>query len=213
MTWHLISTASRRAVSARAHRCTTRRSPQVGLTLRAVVRIAWENRARSAMRRRAFVFLALAAVPPSYGWAAGSAPVDVVTAIYKIYAGPKGDYQAGSLDDKRVVAYFSASLRQAVADMFAREDKTHEAILDFDPVTDSAGPAGPAAVDRRAGAERGRRDLLQRQTQTRRAIRDEVRRGRLENRRHHRRRGRGPLGPAQDHRAGREVARNRAARS
>jgi hypothetical protein len=88
------------------------------------------------------VFLAAAAVvAPSAALAAGeSSPADVTTAIYRIYAGPKGDYQTGNLDDKRVAAYLSRSLRAALKAMDARSKKLNEPILDFDPVTDSQDP-------------------------------------------------------------------------
>ena len=85
--------------------------------------------------------LAAAAAVPAAARAAGeNAPADVVTAIYHIYAGPKGDYQTGNLDDKRVAAYLSKSLRGALKAMDARSKKLNEPILDFDPVTDSQDP-------------------------------------------------------------------------
>jgi hypothetical protein len=88
------------------------------------------------------VLLAAAAVAvPSAALAAGeSSPADVTTAIYRVYAGPKGDYQTGNLDDKRVAAYLSKSLRAALKAMDARSKKLNEPILDFDPVTDSQDP-------------------------------------------------------------------------
>ena len=94
------------------------------------------------MRFSTMVLLAAAAVVvPSAALAAGeSSPADVTTAIYAIYAGPKGDYQTGNLDDKRVAAYLSKSLRAALKAMDARSKKLNEPILDFDPVTDSQDP-------------------------------------------------------------------------
>src|SRR6202453_1205120 len=92
------------------------------------------------MRRRAFLSLLLCAASPWSAGAAGQSPTDVVTAIYRIYAGPKGDYQAGSIEDKRISAYFTASLRNALTAMNARSRKSNEPILDFDPVTDSQDP-------------------------------------------------------------------------
>jgi hypothetical protein len=88
------------------------------------------------------VLLAAAAVAaPGAALAAGeSSPADVTTAIYHIYAGPKGDYQTGNLDDKRVAVYLSKSLRAALKAMDARSQKLNEPILDFDPVTDSQDP-------------------------------------------------------------------------
>jgi len=94
------------------------------------------------LRLSTMVLLAAAAVAaPGAALAAGeSSPADVTTAIYAIYAGPKGDYQTGNLDDKRVVIYLSKSLRAALRAMDARSKKLNEPILDFDPVTDSQDP-------------------------------------------------------------------------
>jgi len=87
------------------------------------------------------ILAAAAAAAPGVALAAGdSSPVDVTTAIYHIYAGPKGDYQTGNLDDKGVVVYLSKSLRAALKAMDARSRKLNEPILDFDPVTDSQDP-------------------------------------------------------------------------
>ena len=88
------------------------------------------------------VLMAVVAVAlPSAALAAGeSSPADVTTAIYRIYAGPKGDYRNGNLDDKRVAVYLSKSLRAALKAMDARSKKLNEPILDFDPVTNSQDP-------------------------------------------------------------------------
>ena len=91
------------------------------------------------MRKR-FLFLLLVAAVPSSAAAAEPSPTDVVTGIYRIYAGPKGDYQAGSIEDKRIAVLFTTSLRKALAAMNARSRKSNEPILDFDPVTDSQDP-------------------------------------------------------------------------
>jgi Protein of unknown function (DUF3828) len=94
------------------------------------------------LRLLTMVLLAAAAVAaPNVAPAASeSSPADVTTAIYSLYAGPKGDYQTGNLDDKRVAAYLSKSLRAALKAMDARSKKLNEPILDFDPVTDSQDP-------------------------------------------------------------------------
>ncbi len=92
------------------------------------------------MRRRTFLILAGASLLASPALAADRAPVDVVAEIYRVYAGPKGDYSQGSIEDKRVEATFTASLRKALAAMDARSKKRNEPILDFDPVTDSQDP-------------------------------------------------------------------------
>ena len=91
------------------------------------------------MRKR-FLFLLLVAAVPRSAAAADPSPTDVVTGIYRIYAGPKGDYQAGSIEDKRIAVLFTTSLRKALAAMNARSRKSNEPILDFDPVTDSQDP-------------------------------------------------------------------------
>jgi hypothetical protein len=91
------------------------------------------------MRKR-FLFLLLVAAVPSSAAAAEPSPTDVVTGIYRIYAGPKGDYQAGSIEDKRIAVLYTTSLRKALSAMNARSRKSNEPILDFDPVTDSQDP-------------------------------------------------------------------------
>ena len=90
------------------------------------------------MRKR-FLFLLLVAAVSSSAAATEPSPTDVVTGIYRIY-GPKGDYQAGSIEDKRIAVLFTTSLRKALAAMNARSRKANEPILDFDPVTDSQDP-------------------------------------------------------------------------
>jgi hypothetical protein len=92
------------------------------------------------MRRRTFLGLAGAALLAPPALAAEASPTDVVTSIYRLYAGPKGDYQNGSLEDKRIVVYLTKSLRAALKAMDARSKKLNEPILDFDPVTDSQDP-------------------------------------------------------------------------
>ena len=92
------------------------------------------------MRKRAFLFLLLCAVFPWSARAAEPSATDVVTGIYRIYASPKGDYQAGSIEDKRIAVLFTISLRKALAAVNGRSRKVNEPILDFDPVTDSQDP-------------------------------------------------------------------------
>ncbi len=91
------------------------------------------------MKRAVFILAgAIALATPAV--AADQAAADVVTSIYRIYAGPKGDYASGSFDDPKVVAHFTKSLRAAMMAMYARSKRTDEPILDFDPVTDSQDP-------------------------------------------------------------------------
>ena len=92
------------------------------------------------MRRRTFLILAGASLLAPSALAADAAPADIVAEIYRIYAGPKGEYQSGSIEDKRVAALFTKSLRAALKAMDARSKKINEPILDFDPVTDSQDP-------------------------------------------------------------------------
>jgi hypothetical protein len=54
----------------------------------------------------------------------GAVANDVVTGIYRIYAGPKGDYRTGSIEDKRIAVLFTASLRKALAAMNVRSRKS-----------------------------------------------------------------------------------------
>ncbi len=93
------------------------------------------------MKRRAFLlFMTAWTLLPAAGAAAAEDPRDIVTEIYRLYAGPKGDYSQGSIEDQRVSAYFTRSLRAALKAMNARSKKLNEPILDFDPVTDSQDP-------------------------------------------------------------------------
>lgn len=92
------------------------------------------------MRRRSFLILLGASAFALPAVAADPSPVDVVTKLYRIYAGPKGDYSSVAFDDARVAALFTKSLRAALKAMYARSKKTGDAILDFDPVTDSQDP-------------------------------------------------------------------------
>ncbi len=92
------------------------------------------------MERRTFLLLAGASVLAAPARAADPAPPDIVTAVYRIYAGPKGDYSSVSFDDPRIVAFFTRSLRAAMKAMYARSKKIDGPILDFDPVTDSQDP-------------------------------------------------------------------------
>ena len=92
-------------------------------------------------RRKVLLLLATSAVLPFAARAAApQGPRDVVAEIYRFYAGPKGDYRNGSIEDKRVSAFFTRSLRAALKAMNARSKELNEPILDFDPVTDSQDP-------------------------------------------------------------------------
>ncbi len=92
------------------------------------------------MQRRTFLTLVGASLLAWPALAAEAAPRDIVTRVYRIYAGPKGDYSQVSFDDARVSAFFTKSLRTAMTAMYARSKKNDEAILDFDPVTNSQDP-------------------------------------------------------------------------
>ena len=93
------------------------------------------------MKRRilALAFSALCAFP---SLTADQSPKDFVEEIYKIAAGPKGDYSTPSaFDDARVRKHFTKSLLSADRAMEARSKKLNEPILDFDPITNSQDPS------------------------------------------------------------------------
>ena len=91
-------------------------------------------------RRRVLAAALVLAVPAS---AAPESPRDIVVRIYRISAGPKGDYAGSSafFDDRLRKASFSKSLLAEVLAMEARAKKSGEPGLDFDPVTDSQDPS------------------------------------------------------------------------
>jgi hypothetical protein len=70
-------------------------------------------------------------------------PTEIVTEIYRVAAGPKGDYsESAAFEDKQIRAlYFSKSLRAAVIAMEMKSRKTEDVILDFDPITSSQDPS------------------------------------------------------------------------
>jgi hypothetical protein len=96
------------------------------------------------MRQKLFVGLATSLfllLAVGSAWAA-QAPRDVVTELYRLAAGPKGDYGPPSpLDSKAGQALLTRSLRDALIKMFKVQKKTNQAILDFDPITDSQDPS------------------------------------------------------------------------
>jgi hypothetical protein len=84
--------------------------------------------------------LAGLAVAPAF--AEEPSPKDLVTQIYRISAGPKGDYGAPSgFEDKQVRKHFTKSLLAAQKAMDQRSKKLNEPIMDFDPVTNSQDPS------------------------------------------------------------------------
>jgi len=102
---------------------------------------------------------------PQAGFSAGAdmGPADVVTRIYHIAAGPKGDYQhcdvkdeaACTLGGPRIDALLTHSLNALLDDMDKRSQAANAPILDFDPITASQDPfvdrltikAGPITGD------------------------------------------------------------------
>jgi hypothetical protein len=83
--------------------------------------------------------MALLSVSPAF---AEKSPRDMVVEIYRLAAGPKGDYSAVSpLEQRAVRAQFTPSLRKAMEAMERRSKKLNEPILDFDPVTNSQDPS------------------------------------------------------------------------
>jgi hypothetical protein len=94
------------------------------------------------MKRLFVLAAALAGLFASPVLADDPAPKDMVTEIYHIAAGPKGDYQTVSaFDDKQVRKNFTKSLLAADSAMNARSKKLNEPILDFDPITNSQDPS------------------------------------------------------------------------
>jgi len=87
-----------------------------------------------------FLSLALFALP-ALATAATPTPVDVVTAFYRLCAGPKGDYNAPILlEGPAAGAYFTTALRKALRANRDWETRHDSPNLDFDPVTDSQDP-------------------------------------------------------------------------
>ena len=92
--------------------------------------------------RRRVLAAALALAAPA-ALAAPETPRDIVARIYKLSAGPKGDYSGSSafFDGRFRKSAFSKALLSAVLAMEARSKKSGEPGLDFDPVTDSQDPS------------------------------------------------------------------------
>ena len=75
-------------------------------------------------------------------------PADIVTMIYRIAAGPKGDYQSCDVQDQtactlegpRIRALLTHSLGALLDDMNKRSEAANAPILDFDPITASQDP-------------------------------------------------------------------------
>ena len=90
--------------------------------------------------------LVLAVTAAEAGEAPG--PADVVKQVYRIAAGPKGDYQSCDkhpdsecgLDGPRIRALLTRSLAALLADLSARSEKSNSTILDFDPISESQDP-------------------------------------------------------------------------
>lgn len=94
------------------------------------------------MKRRMFILTLLAGSCALPAMAEEQSPKDQVVEIYRIAAGPKGDYLSPSaFDDKRVRKHFTKSLLNAEKAMDLRSKKLNEPILDFDPVTNSQEPS------------------------------------------------------------------------
>jgi len=94
------------------------------------------------------VVLALAAPQAARATSPVMAPADVVTQIYHIAAGPKGDYQSCDVKDQtactlggpRIDALLTHSLKALLDDMDKRSQAANAPILDFDPITASQDP-------------------------------------------------------------------------
>lgn len=93
------------------------------------------------MRWTALVLCFALLAIPSRTPAATSTPVDVVTAFYRLCAGPKGDYSAPIvLEGPAAGAYLTAALKKALRMNREWETRNDSPNLDFDPVTDSQDP-------------------------------------------------------------------------
>jgi hypothetical protein len=88
-----------------------------------------------------FAAIALFALLTPAAFASERAPAEIVADIYRIAAGPKGDYQTPGIDDPRVKKTFTRSLLRAMDAMDRRSKKRNEPILDFDPITASQDPS------------------------------------------------------------------------
>jgi len=94
------------------------------------------------MRRQIFLPSLLAGCCALPALAQEQSPRDQVVEIYRVAAGPKGDYLSPSpFDDRRVRRHFTKSLLNAENAMDMRSRKLNEPILDFDPVTNSQEPS------------------------------------------------------------------------
>ena len=95
------------------------------------------------MNRRQILLAAFAGSLAIPAFAAGETPQDIVTRIYKVSAGPKGDYSGESgFSDKGIrAAFFSKGFLAAIVKMDKKSARTNEPILDFDPVTASQDPS------------------------------------------------------------------------
>ncbi len=94
------------------------------------------------MKREIFGLALLAGSCASPVMSEEQSPKDQVVEIYRIAAGPKGDYLSPSaFADKQVRRHFTKSLLDADKAMNLRSKKLNEPILDFDPVTNSQDPS------------------------------------------------------------------------
>lgn len=89
--------------------------------------------------------------------AAELSPRDIVAELYRLELGPKGDMTVEPLhdfDDPLIRRRLTRDLQRLVSQMQAEEQKTGEAILDWDPITDGNG-AVPLGVKVEATAPSG----------------------------------------------------------
>ncbi len=95
------------------------------------------------MNRRQILLAAWASSLVLPALAASETPLDIVTQIYRVSAGKKGDYAGESaFSDKAIRAsFFSRGFLAAVVKMEKKSASTNEPILDFDPVTASQDPS------------------------------------------------------------------------
>ena len=98
---------------------------------------------RMLMGACAGIVVALFAMPAFAQIAAVEAPRDIVAQMYQISAGKDGNYSGESAVFQPAVRkrWFSKSLSAALDAMDRKSKRTNDAILDFDPLTNSQDPS------------------------------------------------------------------------
>ncbi|WP_210186007.1 MULTISPECIES: DUF3828 domain-containing protein [unclassified Beijerinckia] len=96
------------------------------------------------MDRRRVCLVLGSLLPAELAWAqAVETPAQIVAALYKASAGKNGKYEGPSaIQDKRIRGrYFSAKLGSLFDRAEKEQTRTGDAIIDFDPITNSQDPS------------------------------------------------------------------------